>query len=112
MEKKSNEFEEVEKAEVKFEEVKKKIAATKFGGKNPNNRKVKVIDIQNNTAAIYPSMQEAADALKLTSHMPVSRRCRGVITSPLNNRYLFEYYNSEGVTTIESVPNGTASIVA
>ena len=70
-----------------------KIRASKLGGNNPNARKVKMIDLINNQEMIFNSQQECADYLKLSSHMPVSRRCRGYTKSPLNNQYLFEYYN-------------------
>lgn len=60
-------------------------------------------DLQTNTQMVFDSMKEAADYLNLSSHMPVSRRCRGYTKRPLNDRYQFEYYDNEGVTTIESI---------
>ena len=73
--------------------IKEKIRASKLGGKNPHARKIKMIDIVNNEEKIFDSQQECADYLNLSSHMPISRRCRGTIKSPLNNKYKFEYYN-------------------
>ena len=70
-----------------------KIRKSKLGGKNPNARKVKMIDLINEEEKIFNSQQECADYLNLTSHMPVSRRCRGCTKSPLNNQYQFEYYD-------------------
>ena len=73
--------------------IKDKIRATKLGGKNPNARKVKMIDLVNNIEMIFNSQKECADYLNLSSHMPISRRCRGYTKSSLNNQYQFEYYD-------------------
>ena len=70
-----------------------KIRQTKLGGKNPNARKIRMINIINNEVKTFDSQQECADYLQLSSHMPISRRCRHEIISPLNNTYQFEYYN-------------------
>ena len=70
-----------------------KIRKTKLGGKNPNARKIKMIDLVNGEEKIFNSQQECADYLHLSSHMPISRRCRKEIKSPLNNQYQFEYYD-------------------
>ena len=70
-----------------------KIRKTKLGGKNPNARKVKMIDLISGEEKIFNSQKECADYLNLSSHMPVSRRCTGYTKSPLNNQYQFEYYD-------------------
>lgn len=79
-----------------------KIAQTKIGGKNPNARKVKMTDVLTNEVLIFNSQQECANYLQLSSHMPISRRCRNTCdkTKLLNNRYVFEYYNEKSVSTI------------
>ena len=73
--------------------IREKLRQSKIGGKNPNARKVKMIDLVNNREMIFDSQQECANYLKLSSHMPISRRCRGYTKSPLNNQYQFEYYD-------------------
>ena len=73
--------------------IKEKIRASKLGGKNPNARKVKMIDLISGEEKVFNSQKECADYLKLSSHMPVSRRCAGYTKSPLNNQYQFEYYD-------------------
>ena len=73
--------------------IKEKIRASKLGGHNPNARKIKMIDLKNKEEKIFNSQQECANYLKLSSHMPISRRCRGYTKSPLNNQYQFEYYD-------------------
>ena len=95
-----------------LDEIRKKISESKLGGKNPNSRKVKVIDLVQHSEFVFSSMAEAAQYLSLDSHMPVSRRCRGYTKSPLKNRYLFEYYDNEGVTTMESASQDAVSTVA
>ena len=67
--------------------IKEKLRVSKMGGKNPNARKVKMIDLVNNIEIIFNSQQECANYLNLSSHMPISRRCRGYTKSPLNNQY-------------------------
>jgi group I intron endonuclease len=71
----------------------KKIRQSKLGGNNPHSTKIIMIEINTNTKIIFNSQQECADYLHLASHMPISRRCRGIIVSPLNDKYMFEYYN-------------------
>lgn len=73
--------------------IKDKIRMSKLGGKNPNARKVKMIDLTTGEEKIFNSQQECADYLRLSSHMPISRRCRKETKSPLNNQYQFEYYD-------------------
>ena len=81
------------KSEEEMMEIKNKIRVTKLGGRNPNSKKVKMIDIELNETIIFNSQQECADYLKLSSHMPVSRRCRKVAPELLYGRYKFEYYS-------------------
>ena len=90
------------KTEQEMKQISEKLAQTKVGGKNPNARKVKMVDVLTNTVMIFNSQQECADFLQLSSHMPVSRRCRGKCENAklLNNRYMFEYYNEKSVSTI------------
>ena len=73
--------------------IKEKLRASKIGSKNPNARKVKMIDLVNTIEMIFNSQQDCANYLNLSSHMPISRRCRGYTKSPLNNQYQFEYYD-------------------
>lgn len=81
------------KTEEEMSVIKEKIRVSKLGGKNPNARKVKMIDLISGEEKIFNSQKECADYLSLSSHMPVSRRCTGRIKSPLNNQYKFEYYD-------------------
>lgn len=76
-----------------MEIIKEKLRQSKLGGNNPNAQKVKMIDLVNNEEKVFNSQKECADYLNLSSHMPVSRRCRGCTKSPLNNQYQFEYYD-------------------
>ena len=81
------------KTELEMNKIKEKIRKTKIGGLNPNSVKIIMTNIISNEKQIFNSQQECANYLKLSSHMPISRRCRGEIKSPLNNKYIFEYYN-------------------
>ena len=73
--------------------IKEKIRVSKLGGKNPNARKIKMIDLISGKEKIFNSQKECANYLNLSSHMPISRRCTGYTKSPLNNQYQFEYYD-------------------
>lgn len=73
--------------------IKTKIRNSKLGGKNPNAVKVKVTNTINGEILIFNSQQECSNYFKLSSHMPISRRCRNEIKSLLNDIYKVEYYN-------------------
>lgn len=81
------------KSEEDLQEIKNKIRLTKLGGLNPNAKKVKMTDIELGEIKIFNSQQECADYLRLSSHMPISRRCRKVAPELLYDRYKFEYYS-------------------
>ena len=81
------------KTSEEMEEIKEKIRVTKLGSKNPHARGVKMTDLISGEVKIFGSQKECADYLHLTSHMPISRRCRGYTKSPLNGQYQFEYYD-------------------
>lgn len=82
--------------------IKQKLSESKRGGKNPNSRCIVMNDLLTGVITKFDSMQEAANYLGLSSHMPVSRRCRNYTLQPLNGRYTFDYCDNEGVTTIEN----------
>lgn len=86
-----------------LDEIRKKISESKIGANNPNSRSVLMTDLITGDRKLFGSMQEAANELDLSSHMPISRMCRGVKKSPIKNRYIFEYCNDKSVTTIENV---------
>ena len=88
-----------------LDEIKKKLSDSKMGGKNPMATRVIMTDIVTCLSIIFPSMQDAANYLGLSSHMPVSRRCRKYTKCPLFGRYLFDYLTNEGVTTMENAQN-------
>lgn len=81
------------KTEDEMRVIKSKIRNTKLGGRNPNAKAIKMIDIRTGETIIFSSQKECADFLGLPSHHPISRRCRGEIVTPLNGIYQFEFYN-------------------
>lgn len=81
------------KTKAEMKKIGKKLRKTKLGGLNPRSVKVIMIDITENKKQIFNSQQECANFLKLKSHVPISRRCRGIIKSPLDKKYMFEYYD-------------------
>ena len=79
------------KTKEELKEIGEKIKESKLGGKNPNSKTIVMKNIITKEEKEFSSMQECADYLNLASHMPISRRCRGVIKVPLNNTYVFYY---------------------
>ena len=75
----------------RIDEIKIKIAEGKKYGKNPHARKIKMIDIINNTEEIFNSLKECQDKYNIPRHDPISRRCRGIIKKPYLNQFMFEY---------------------
>lgn len=75
--------------------IREKIRITKLGGKNPNARKVVLVDLNFEYMCIFNSQQECADYLELNSHMPISRRCRKDSSRKniLFDRYFIDYYD-------------------
>lgn len=90
------------KTDEEMKNISAKLSQTKLGGKNPNAKKVKMTDILTKSTLIFNSQQECANYLNLSSHMPISRRCRNKCnkTKLLNNRYMFEYYDEKSVSII------------
>lgn len=84
-----------------LEEIKKKISATKMGGKNPNSTKIKSINVFTKEEKYYDSMMDCQKELNIPRHDIIMRRCKGKIKKPYNGIWLFEYV--EGVETIERV---------
>ena len=73
--------------------IKCKISKSKLGGLNPNSKAIIAKNIITQEILLFSSMKEATDYLGLNGHSPISRRCRGIIKSPLNNTWIFKYSN-------------------
>lgn len=71
--------------------IKEKIRITKLGGLNPHAKSVRMINILTNEEKTFSSQKECASYLGLKDHSPISKRCRGIIKSPLEEKYNFEY---------------------
>ena len=75
----------------RIDEIKAKIADGKRYDKNPNATKIKMIDIVNNTEEVFNSLKECQDKYDIPRHDIIGRRCRGIITKPYLNQFMFEY---------------------
>jgi len=73
--------------------ISQKISATKMGGKNPQSHKVKAIDVANDLEIFFDSFADCQRSLNIPRHDIIGRRCRGKITKPYQNQWLFEYVN-------------------
>lgn len=72
-------------------QIKEKIRDSKKGSKNPHATRIKVIYVKVGLTKIYNSMSECQEALSIPRHDIISRRCRGIIHKPYQNKYMFEY---------------------
>ena len=81
------------KSNKEMEVIRDKIKNTKLGGLNPNARAVKLINTKTGEERIFSSQKECADYLNLSSHHPISRRCRGIINKLINELYSVEFYD-------------------
>ena len=68
-----------------------KISESKLGGKNPNARKVKAINIKTNEILTFNSYAECKKYLGFSNHAMISSRCLGKVKTPYQKTWLFEY---------------------
>ena len=87
-----------------MEIIRRKLSDSKMGGKNPHSTKVKCKNIETDKELFFDSMAEAAKYFQLTSHQPISRRCRGEITNLFNGKWMFAYQNNE-YSSYTALPN-------
>jgi len=64
---------------------------SKLGGKNPHAKSIKCKNIKTNEELFFNSMAEGAAYFGMTSHQPISRRCRGEVKSLYNEEWMFSY---------------------
>ena len=88
------------KTEEELKNIGEKIRRTKIGGLNPNSKSIKMKDTFTGKEMIFSSVKECSDFLSLPTHHPISRRLIGKVKKLLNDRYSFEYYKEESVSTI------------
>lgn len=74
-----------------LEEIKKKISESKLGGKNPNARKVKAINIETLEELEFNSFSECQQCLNIPRHDIIGRRCSGKIKKPYLDKWNFCY---------------------
>ena len=86
--------------------IKEKLSSSKTGGKNPNSRGIKCKNIKTNEELFFNSMAEGAKYFSMTSHQPISRRCRGEINSLYNEEWMFGYQDEE-YRNFSDIPNAT-----
>lgn len=92
------------KSEAEMAAIKAKIAATKFGGKNPNARKVKILDTFTNEIFHFETAQQATDYLGESQHARITERCSGKTRTLLNGRYNIAYEEDEFDLSRGSIP--------
>ena len=74
-----------------LENIKKKLRKAKLGGDNPMSTKFKCIDLETGKEYLFDSMADCQRKMDIPRHDIISRRCRGKIKKPYQNRYMFEY---------------------
>lgn len=73
--------------------ISQKLSESKMGGKNPQSKKVKAIDVINNEEILFDSFADCQRDLGIPRHDIIGRRCKGKINKPYQNKWLFEYVN-------------------
>ena len=81
------------KSKKQMEIISNKISKTKLGSKNPMARSIILKDINTDDKLIFNSIEDCVREMNLSCHALLSRRLRGETLSPLNGKYLVEYYN-------------------
>lgn len=75
-------------------EISKKISESKMGAKNPRAKAVRATNIKTGEQFEFGSALECVRNIidpNSKDHSPVTRRCRGIIKSPLKGEWTFEY---------------------
>ena len=75
-------------------EISKKISESKMGAKNPRAKAVRATNIKTGEQFEFGSALECVRNIidpNSKDHSPVTRRCRGIIKSPLKGKWTFEY---------------------
>jgi group I intron endonuclease len=84
------------RTEEQMDITREKLKQSKLGGKNPRAKAVICENLTTGEILHFSSQQECADHLQLASHMPISRRVRKTIKSPLSvGEYLYNFYYDE-----------------
>lgn len=84
--------------------IRTKLSESKLGGKNPQAKGIKCKNVKTNEELFFSSMAEGAKYFNMTSHQPISRRCRGEIISLYNSEWMFAYADSE-YNNFTTIPN-------
>jgi hypothetical protein len=72
-------------------EIGKKISKKVSGGNNSQAVKIMMVDVASGEFEIFGSMSECQKKMNIPRHDIIGRRCRGTITKPYRNKYMFEY---------------------
>lgn len=88
------------KTNAELEEIKEKIRQTKLGGKNPQARAIKCLDIETGKVMHFAAAEDARryfndNILENTHHQFISRRCRQETKSPYLGKYKFAYEEND-----------------
>lgn len=95
-------------------EMSKKLSLSKLGAKNPRAKTVCAINIKTGEKFIFGSALECVRNLidpNSVDHSSVTRRCRGIIKSPLKGEWTFEYIQ-QGVSTSPDECTGVGSEIS
>lgn len=76
-----------------IEEISQKLSASKQKSKNPNSVPIIAYNVKNGAKILYWSFKECQEALNIPRHDIIGRRCRGKITKPYNEEWMFKYVN-------------------
>ena len=74
-------------------EISDKLSKSKMGCKNPQSKKVTAINVITDEEIIFDSFSDCQRTLDIPRHDIIGRRCRGKISKPYREEWLFKYAN-------------------
>lgn len=83
------------KTEEELEIIKEKIRATKLGGKNPQSKRVKCLNVETQEEHVFDSLSEMQQFFGETNHNFISRRCTGKTKCLYNKLWKIGYADQD-----------------
>lgn len=94
-------------------EISEKLRKSKMGGKNPNARAIKMINIETKEEVIFDSIIDCARYLGIKNgKTSIMNIINGIQTVPYKHKYIFEYCEMESVSTIPDECRGVGSEIS
>lgn len=87
------------KSNEEMNEIKDKIRISKIGGKNPNSRKVKCLNVCTCEEYHFDSIEDMVKFFNVSNHTQIERRCNGKIRCLFQGTWLIAYEENQYMRT-------------